>query len=822
MMAAVLLQQPNIPQKNEAEAELVEEQGEAQGEANAEVATSAENENDGEKDQEKPESDQAPKNDETQEGNDVGAQDGGDKTDDEKTDDTDNAQKQAVEKPKQPQEFFTLGSLVAADNKRFLVTLNSQGGTVRRVEVASRKKTGRLAYRDLEHDGGYIGQLECEPEGPCRVRSVGPGTPAEIAGIEVGDTIIELDGQPIVSRADLVESLKDRRTGESVAIKVARSSDGGDTELALTVEFTDKPLELLSPSISITTGASLPESFLLTLHQCKDVEPSRWIEIDNGMETDNWKGERRVSEDGTETVEFRYVIPAEKLRREEIGLDGPLTAIKTYSLKPIEGEDEFGRSWHFSLDLRFESSAKKSVEFAYELGGPTGATIEGYWYQIKINGSGSFFGMAGARDLTSETDSGRFSFLDNPNLVKNQRKAAARQKPQYLFDPYASEELRTMKYFGVDTQYFNVSLLPSEESEEAFVTDGGYAWPLDPNYPKSTREDKRVDCSGAILKKVKLKKKKPYQQKFDVFAGPKESELLASYDLGNNMAFGWFSMFSKPLLWLLHLLYFLTFKITYAIPVILLTVMVRCIMIPISRKAALNAQMMQYLSPQIKELKEKYPDDMQKQMQAQQALFRKHKYNPFSGCLMGFIQLPIFLGLYRGLSADVALRDQPLIPGMSWCSNLAAPDQFLRWDSWMPSFLAAETGWLGPYLNILPLLTIALFVANAKMFTPPPTDEQQAMMQKMMTYMMFFMGFLFFKVPSALCLYFITSSIWGIAERQLLPKPKLDTSKLEAMDLEDDDLNTLDNGPLSNKSALEDRKRRDKERKRRKKERERD
>jgi YidC/Oxa1 family membrane protein insertase len=135
-----------------------------------------------------------------------------------------------------------------------------------------------------------------------------------------------------------------------------------------------------------------------------------------------------------------------------------------------------------------------------------------------------------------------------------------------------------------------------------------------------------------------------------------------------------------------------------------------------------------------------------------------------------FIQLPIFVGLYRSLMVDVELRQAALFPGLDWCSNLAAPDMLFRWDSWMPSFFADETGWLGPYFNLLPIFTIALFIWQQKMFMPPPADEQAAMQQKMMKYMMVVMGFMFFKVASGLCIYFIASSLWGIAERKLLPK----------------------------------------------------
>jgi YidC/Oxa1 family membrane protein insertase len=165
---------------------------------------------------------------------------------------------------------------------------------------------------------------------------------------------------------------------------------------------------------------------------------------------------------------------------------------------------------------------------------------------------------------------------------------------------------------------------------------------------------------------------------------------------------------------------------------------------------------------------------------------------------------------------------------------LAAPDQFLYWGnwSWMPGFLVDKTGWLGPYLNILPIITIFLFLAQQKLFTPPATDDQQKVAQKMMKFMMIFMGFLFFKVPSGLCLYFITSSIWSIAERKMLPKPQLDTTNLDT-----DDTNSASkrrslgallrnaaaqggaNSNYDNASHLAEKKRRDKERKKKLKQR---
>jgi len=109
-----------------------------------------------------------------------------------------------------------------------------------------------------------------------------------------------------------------------------------------------------------------------------------------------------------------------------------------------------------------------------------------------------------------------------------------------------------------------------------------------------------------------------------------------------------------------------------------------------------------------------------------------------------------------------------------WCSDLAAPDMLYNWSWFMPQSVNDGIGifGLGPYLNVLPLVTVGLFLVTQKMAMPEPTNEQGAMQQKMMKYMTLLMGLFFYKVASGLCLYFIASSLWGITERKLLPKPK--------------------------------------------------
>jgi YidC/Oxa1 family membrane protein insertase len=252
-----------------------------------------------------------------------------------------------------------------------------------------------------------------------------------------------------------------------------------------------------------------------------------------------------------------------------------------------------------------------------------------------------------------------------------------------------------------------------------------------------------------------------------LFAGPKVPSILDAYGLDGIVYYGWFGVVSKSMLAILHFFHD-SLHLPYAIAIILLTVLVRSTMFPLSRRQAISAQKMQELAPEMKKLAEKYKNNMEARSKAQQELFRKHNYNPLAGCLPMFIQLPIFIGLYRSLSVDVELRQAPLISeSVRWASNLAAPDQLFSWAHWMPAF---GQSWLGPFFNVLPCITIGLFIWQQKMFMPPPTDEQAAMQQKMMQYMMIFFGVMFFRVPSGLCVYFIASSLWGIAERKLLPK----------------------------------------------------
>jgi YidC/Oxa1 family membrane protein insertase len=677
-------------------------------------------------------------------------------------------------------EFVTMGSLNPDGLDRYLVTINKRGGTISRVELNVRDANGRFTYRDLIWEGGYLGCLDPEDtsEG-VRVRTVGEGTPAAVAGVLVGDLIFSVDDEPVTSANDFEDYLENRTKPNSL-VKISVKRNGA--EMHFEIGLTEKPIQVIRPEPGIVDDQyDFPESFILSLVKPAAIDEA-WPDLDSDMKDASWE----VSKATADLVELKFELSEAKLKA--LGYQGPITVFKRYKMPkvPVDAPaDLTTRTFHLNLEIEIKNGSDLAQKLAYKMDGPTGLTAETWWYANKIHGRQTAIGyIAGARDVVGANGINSYVFYGCPEIVKGAQKSIP--KFEFICDPGSNDErARQLKWVGVDSHYFNVSMIPTIEGDGPFMTNSVWAYVNSregklPEIPKNARLQKLVDCTFQMVAPADLAPGGSLIKSFDVFIGPKDPVVLKQYGLSDVRTFGWFSWCSIVLLKVLHFFYILTFKTSYGLAIILLTVLVRSLMIPLSRKAALNAQMMQHLQPQMKEIADKYKDDMEKRSAAQRELYQKYKFNPFGGCFMMFFQLPVFYGLYKALNVDIALRDQPLIPGMQWCSNLAAPDQLFYWESWswMPSVLAAPTGWLGPYFNILPILTMVLFIAQQKLFTPPPTDDQQKMMQKMMTFMMVFMGVMFFKVPAGLCIYFITSSLWGIIERKLLPKPVLNTDKL--------------------------------------------
>jgi len=205
----------------------------------------------------------------------------------------------------------------------------------------------------------------------------------------------------------------------------------------------------------------------------------------------------------------------------------------------------------------------------------------------------------------------------------------------------------------------------------------------------------------------------------------------------------------KALLW--GLIHFAPFG-SYGIAILILTVLIRVIFWPLTHKGTESMKKMQALQPLMKEIKEKYKDNPQRQQQETMALYKENKVNPMGGCLPMFIQIPVFIALFAVLRSAIELRYSSFL----WISDLSEPE----------NLFAGMIPIIGS-LNILPLLMSATMMWQQKL-TPTAGDAQQ---QKMMAIMMpIMMLFFFYKMPSGLVLYWTTSQVLMIA--QMLIKKK--------------------------------------------------
>jgi len=689
--------------------------------------------------------------------------------------------------PAVPRQWLTLGSLDATSGYSALYSFDNRGAAVERVELNGK-------YKSVEDYTGYLGHLELTrgKTGGAVVNVVGAGTPAALAkgpgnvppGLAVGDTLQTIDGVTIESPAALDDYFRTKtRPGHTAMLTLLRQ--GHEGPLTFTALLVRRPLEIVSPEPHgyklpngrIVETAPDPLSLLVTLDglggaPLKDAD--REMPGLPSLYDSNWK----VEQTGPDFVEFSFTLDEAAMTK--IGKQGSLKIVKRYSVPKAEKPGEV--PYHLNMQVSVQNLGEEPQKVSYRLEGPTGLPLEGWWYSTKLNPL--MFKGAGARDVVYEQAGLGHQLLGGPAIVSEAKKGEKEAK-QSGISILQGDQAAPFAYAGVDTQFFAAVVQPQvAEGQEPIRFRSAVAMSVQQDLSLLPKTRLRTaDVSFRLTTSAaEIKPGTTLTHDYRVFFGPKDPHVLSQYNLKQLIELGWpiFGVPAQALRYVLNGLYWLTSMVgipNYGIAIILLTVIVRMGMIPVSLKQARSAAKMQELAPEIQKIKDKFPDDPMKQHQAVQELYKKHDFNMFGGCLPVFIQLPIFIGLYRCLSVDIDLRDASLIPGVHWASNLAGPDRLFYWKDWMPAFIADEAdGWLGPFFNVLPLITVALFLVQQKMFTPPATDEQTRMQQKMMTYMTVFMGVMFYKVPAGLCLYFITSSLWGICERKLLPKPQPKTA----------------------------------------------
>ena len=221
-----------------------------------------------------------------------------------------------------------------------------------------------------------------------------------------------------------------------------------------------------------------------------------------------------------------------------------------------------------------------------------------------------------------------------------------------------------------------------------------------------------------------------------LFVGPKLQQQLEEIDesLKLTVDYGWLTILSQPLFWLLSVVY--GFVANWGVAIIVVTFLIKLAFYKLTESSGRSMAKMRNLQPRMKALQDRYKDDRQALSQAMMDLYKREKVNPAAGCLPILIQMPFFLAFYWVLLESVEMRQAPFA---LWITDLSTRD---------------------PYF-ILPLIMgVAMFTQQK--LNPAPADPVQAKVMQVMP-IMFTVFFAFF--PSGLVLYWVTNTLLSIAQQ---------------------------------------------------------
>ena len=226
-----------------------------------------------------------------------------------------------------------------------------------------------------------------------------------------------------------------------------------------------------------------------------------------------------------------------------------------------------------------------------------------------------------------------------------------------------------------------------------------------------------------------------------LFAGPQEENKLAELAPGLDLVkdYGWLTVLSKPLFWLLTNLHNILGNWGWAI--VALVVVLKIAFYWLNASAYRSMAKMKAVAPRVTELRERYKDKPQEMQQQMMRIYKEEKVNPLGGCLPILVQMPFFIALYWVLLSSVEMRNAPWI---GWITDLAAKDPWF----------------------ILPVLMTASSLFQVWL-NPTPPDPMQA---KLMWFMPLAFGFMFFFFPAGLVLYWLTNNILSIAQQWFINK----------------------------------------------------
>ena len=259
-----------------------------------------------------------------------------------------------------------------------------------------------------------------------------------------------------------------------------------------------------------------------------------------------------------------------------------------------------------------------------------------------------------------------------------------------------------------------------------------------------------------------------------VFVGPRTDSALGIYNKAENNGWklsnirfddalqtsGLFSWLEKALKWIMEILY----KIipNWGVSIILMTILLRLVLFPLTKKSTLASLKMQEVQPRMTEIQTKYKNNPEKMNQEMAKLYQETGYNPVSGCLPMLIQLPLLIAMFHLFNNYFEFRGAMFIPG--WIPDLSVGDSVYTLNFNLPL--------LGNQIRILPVIYLISQLVYGK-FSSATTAGANATQMKIMMYAMpicFF--FVFYSAPSGLLIYWTISNVLTLVQQIFLNKIK--------------------------------------------------
>ena len=467
-----------------------------------------------------------------------------------------------------------------------------------------------------------------------------------------------------------------------------------------------------------------------------------------------WFHEIKKSDDG-ESIRFWV-----DLTRDDQKL---VRVIKTYSLK----KDTFD----LNVSLRLQNLTDQKFTAVVTQGGSIGIRKE-----ERRSEDQKAFGGSLEKDALDDI---AVVQIDRPTLEKKSEHTFLLNTPD-----------QTPVWAGVVNKYFAALLANVDEKGKL---DGKMIAKIEARSYSDHKEMPLDLTTTWVTKPIELDAQASSTLHFQLYLGPKTDQVLGfgKYrDWGYMQTFetSWCTLQSLAdfMAWLLKGLYFLTRN--YGVAIILLVVLVRVVLHPISKSSQMNMMRMQRdmqkLQPKINALKVKYKDNREGMNKAMMELYKEEGVNPAGsvlGCLPMLLQMPIWIALWTALNNTFELRHQPFF---LWIKDLASPDALIQFANPAGYNVPLISMMIGPVheLNILPLIMMISMILQQK-FTAQAsvanTDPAQARQQKIMFYFMgIFFGLILYNAPSGLNLYILTSNFLGIIENKRIRRHLEEEAKL--------------------------------------------